>query len=215
MARLIYIALGCALATLVVGFVVRTSNVPLLVSCGFSVVALVLMFRGWSKRLRESGGVFDEPEDEQALEELEIATIDADTTIVEKAAAVTTIVAPKTRPETQKASTQKASTRKASKRRPKLEPIVIPDPVDTPEPITTAQPIASSKPKPKPKPKPKAAPPMAVEPRRRVGAHVFVIPGRSRYHAQGCRFVKSGDVREVTEATAKRRGYVACSVCLS
>ena len=42
---------------------------------------------------------------------------------------------------------------------------------------------------------------------------VWVIPGRSRYHTQDCRFAKGDDLREVTEATAQRRGYVACNVC--
>jgi hypothetical protein len=51
------------------------------------------------------------------------------------------------------------------------------------------------------------AAPIALSPK------VWVIPGRSRYHTQDCRFAKGDTLREVTEATAQRRGYVACNVC--
>jgi hypothetical protein len=183
-ARLIYIVLACALAALVAGFVVRTSNVPLLVSCGFSAVSLVLMFRGWSKRLRETGGVFAEDEEQQELEEL--PTDDTEVAFVEVDAPEATTTAVLAKP-------------KRKRKRPEPAPeisIEMPEAEPEPEPAPVVR-------------KPKAAPRA-----RAVTAHVFVIPGRSRYHAAGCRFVKGDDIREVTEATAKRRGYVACSVCL-
>jgi hypothetical protein len=52
-------------------------------------------------------------------------------------------------------------------------------------------------------------------PARPSSTRVLVIPGRSRFHRPGCRFVKSDEAREVSEATARRRGYEPCSVCSS
>lgn len=221
MARLIYVALAGALATLVVGFVVRTSNIPLLVSCAFSAVALVLMFRGWSKRLRESGGMFDEAEPDQQLEDLapsdeaipddEFAPVmvETTTTLLEplehrEAAEPYDIDAegPLTRPMPRALAERQASGSPPAKPKAKPKP----------------KPKAAAKPKPKPKPAPKAkakaAPRPKAAPRVGAGEHVFVIPGREKYHADGCRFLKGDDVREVSEALAKRRGYVACGVCL-
>jgi hypothetical protein len=50
-------------------------------------------------------------------------------------------------------------------------------------------------------------------PRPRSRDRVVIVPGRGRYHRSSCRFAKRNDAREVTVATARRRGYEACSVC--
>jgi hypothetical protein len=42
---------------------------------------------------------------------------------------------------------------------------------------------------------------------------VMIVPGRGRYHRSSCRFARRSDAKEVTVATARRRGYDPCSVC--
>ena len=73
MARLIYALLALAFATLVAGFLVRSTALPLLASLGLSAVVAILILYGWSKKLRESGAFGDEElevREELALEEL-------------------------------------------------------------------------------------------------------------------------------------------------
>ena len=76
---------------------------------------------------------------------------------------------------------------------------------------------AASKPAAKPKPQPVAPTPAPPAPRRKAAANrsarVVVVPGRGRYHTHACRFAARGDTVEMTVATARRRGYEACSVC--
>lgn len=43
---------------------------------------------------------------------------------------------------------------------------------------------------------------------------VIVVPGRDRYHTASCRFIQGKDgTEQISAATAKRRGYQACSAC--
>jgi hypothetical protein len=61
MARIVYGVVGAALATLVAGFFIQDSTLPLLVSIGFSLVAAVLILTGWARRIRlEDEVLFDE-----------------------------------------------------------------------------------------------------------------------------------------------------------
>src|SRR5688500_12807641 len=52
MAKVVYGVVAGALVTLVAGFFVRTSAIPLLVSIGLSVAAAVLVTAGWARRIR-------------------------------------------------------------------------------------------------------------------------------------------------------------------
>jgi outer membrane biosynthesis protein TonB len=83
---------------------------------------------------------------------------------------------------------------------------------------TKAKPKSKAKAKPKPAPKKaaakKKAPAGKPKSTRSTSKKVIVVPGRDRYHTAGCRFVKGkDDTEEIAAATAKRRGYEACSVC--
>ncbi|MGH2758886.1 MAG: hypothetical protein ACRDKJ_04900 [Actinomycetota bacterium] len=80
MARLTYAALALALASLVSGFFIRTTAVPLFASIGLSALVLILILRGWARKLRqtelgEDGEALDEPaiqlEDLDVVEEIE------------------------------------------------------------------------------------------------------------------------------------------------
>ena len=54
MARLTYAALALALGSLVSGFFVRTTAVPLFASIGLSALVLILILRGWARRMRQT-----------------------------------------------------------------------------------------------------------------------------------------------------------------
>lgn len=87
MARIVYGVVGAALATLVAGFFIQSSSLPLLVSIGFSLVAAVLILAGWARRIRlEDEVLFDEPEvvwdiDEPSGEP-ELADVTSEITVV-------------------------------------------------------------------------------------------------------------------------------------
>jgi outer membrane biosynthesis protein TonB len=237
-AKLIYAFLALAAASLVTGFLVRTSNVPLLVSIGMSGVIAVLILAGWSRRLRQ-GAFLDG--DEADVEELDIVEVDeAELTSVVAGEPVVpsrprarsrparpqatgpheTIELPKTEPAAERRKKGAARRREpTSRRRP--EPAAELAETRT---IRRPKPTPARRPKPAPARRPKPAPaqgakptpagrPKAAAAKAKRGPRVKVIPGRSRYHAAGCRFAKSDDAVEVTEATARRRGYVACTVC--
>jgi hypothetical protein len=42
---------------------------------------------------------------------------------------------------------------------------------------------------------------------------VVVVPGRDKYHKDGCRYTKGQVTQTITRAAAKREGYNACGVC--
>lgn len=60
-----------------------------------------------------------------------------------------------------------------------------------------------------------AAAPVASEPvgDDRGDAAVFVVPGRPRYHAEGCRFLADREVEQMSRDEARAAGYKACAVC--
>jgi FtsZ-interacting cell division protein ZipA len=260
-----------AAGSLVAGFLVRTSSVPLLVSIGLSAVIAVLILAGWSKRLRASGAfdgsgseeveleVSDVEEGEPALAEgaepAEVGTSRASRRLDRKAAA-------RTRARIDERAAERAGSRpgrpvrsradqtieirptdeRRAKRAPKKKkaptrkPARVKDPIPAAEttaprpkvaperskpsaakraprakaPAAKPAPARAAKP-PKKAPLPKTAP--KTSPAKKSG-RVLVIPGRSRFHVRGCRFAKGADLREVTEAVARRRGYEPCNICM-
>lgn len=269
MARLIYAFLALSLGTLVAGFLIRDSSIPLLVSIGLSAVVLLLILVGTSRRLRRSQALEDEQDELASLEVVEIdaesgagtevatsattsrrrprparrraaaddtATMDAIDDAADEEPEVTEVVE---RPA--KRSRRKAAASKAPPKRkagtivePELERDSFPEFAVDPEDDAASDDIATgtdagAEPPPTIQMPAERAP---ARPRRRASASapaprdaataverpaltpkVWVIPGRSRYHTHGCRFAKGDTLREVTEATAVRRGYVPCSVC--
>jgi len=203
LARLTYGIVAAALAALVAGFFVKTSTLPLILSIAFSAGATVLILIGWGRRLRveqEHGVTRAEPEPE--LEEIDFIELGVDEDED----------AEYRRPEP-------VSTRPPRRRPPKIAADAV---VELPEdteltyelPAVADEPPRPPRKAPKGKPKPKPKP---VAPRRKPGAgqgaRVVVIPGRGRYHTHSCRFATRDDAVEMTVATARRRGYEACSVC--
>ena len=45
------------------------------------------------------------------------------------------------------------------------------------------------------------------------GGTVLVVPGRPRYHVEGCRYLAGKDGEERTLAEARDEGYTACGIC--
>jgi hypothetical protein len=77
LARLTYAALALALGSLVSGFFVRTTAVPLFASIGLSALVLILILRGWARRMRQTDlaeaseeGVEIQAEEFEVLEEI-------------------------------------------------------------------------------------------------------------------------------------------------
>lgn len=64
MAKVVYGVVAGALITLVAGFFVRTSAIPLFVSIGLSVVAAVLVTAGWARRIRLEDDLLEHGEPE-------------------------------------------------------------------------------------------------------------------------------------------------------
>ena len=75
MARLTYATLALALASLVSGFFVRTTAVPLFASIGLSALVLLLILRGWARRIRQEPDFTDEPEPVEDLDDLDLDDI--------------------------------------------------------------------------------------------------------------------------------------------
>jgi hypothetical protein len=266
-ARLIYAFLALSLGTLVAGFLVRDSSIPLLVSIGLSALVLLLILVGTSRRLRRANALEDERTE---LSELEIVEIDEDATaatvLTETRAARraprrrrTVAVEPDTQAmdaldefsladepdvtevvETPARTRRKASVKPRPSRRRARPAEIEPGPEDAvdvelededTETVAESRPpltIEMPPPRKASRPRRRAAAPAPAERAATTGRaaaqpaglsppglspKVWVIPGRSRYHTQDCRFAKGDDLREVTEATAQRRGYVACNVC--
>jgi hypothetical protein len=46
-----------------------------------------------------------------------------------------------------------------------------------------------------------------------VGGYVLVVPGRPRYHVDGCRYLAGKDVEEVGVLDARDEGFTPCGVC--
>ncbi len=46
-----------------------------------------------------------------------------------------------------------------------------------------------------------------------VGGYVLVVPGRPRYHVEGCRYLAGKDVEEVDILDARDEGFTPCGVC--
>jgi hypothetical protein len=264
-ARLIYAFLALSLGTLVAGFLIRDSSVPLLVSIGLSAVVLLLILVGTSRRLRRANAF----EDEQAeLADLEIVEVDERTTAASDGEP--TAVVPIPRPSRGRRTATLEPDTQAMDTVDELEALLASDEPDDSEFMAPPPPGARRKPaarsrrsrdrvepvgtasepdaeetavaSPEVESVADAEPPLTIElpPKRRparerraaarssaptVGApdrsvqpaslspKVWVIPGRSRYHTPDCRFAKGETLREVTQATAERRGYVACNVC--
>lgn len=230
MARLIYVFLAFALGTLIAGFLIRDSSIPLFASIGLSALVLVMILFGTSRRLRRDTA---RDIDETELSELEIVELDEEPAAVE----ATVVDRPITTP---------ARRKPPSRPRPRIrtdtsitetedEPtIVVPEPpparrrarrAEETAPTETVRIEEEEAPQPRRR-KPRAAgrptassedtdavvqPPAIARPP--ISRKVWVIPGRSRYHTESCRFAKGDQLREVTETTARRRGYVPCNVC--
>jgi hypothetical protein len=276
-ARLIYAFLAFALGTLVAGFIVRDSSIPLFVSIGLSALVLLMILFGTSRRLRRTTELEDEQEELAGLEVVEIeeapkldvleeeadvldvapkrrasrrraAVTPKDEVQLDDTAATslddlelygpddveTEVVVPKRRARTTRARARKAADVEVGNGEARADDVgadvteVVVEPegqstVATPatEPVRTPARRRTSRTRTAPRAgtaatmgaettvraaRPPSSPP-ALSPK------VWVIPGRSRYHTQDCRFAKGDTLREVTEATAQRRGYVACSVC--
>ncbi len=88
------------------------------------------------------------------------------------------------------------------------------------EPRTVAAPVAAE---PGPEPSqpgeagqphvPEAATPAADEAEVEAEAAVFIVPGRARYHLDGCRYLSGREVDELDIAEAVEEGYTPCGVC--
>jgi hypothetical protein len=70
-ARLTYAALALALGALVSGFFIRTTAVPLFASIGLSALVLILILRGWARRIRQSIETGEDLEEAELIEEIE------------------------------------------------------------------------------------------------------------------------------------------------
>jgi hypothetical protein len=69
-ARLTYAALALALGALISGFFVRTTAVPLFASIGLSALVLILILRGWARRIRQAP-LGEEIEEVEELEDVD------------------------------------------------------------------------------------------------------------------------------------------------
>jgi hypothetical protein len=153
-ARLTYGVLAAALATLVAGFFVRTSTLPLIASIACSAVVSILILYGVQRRLRQ--GVDDEEDaDVTDFEFIEFEDDEVPDMTIDV---------------------------RGSRTKVKDEP---------PPDVTVVAPRTKTKSKHK----------------------VLVIPGRSKYHRDGCRFAKGDDLREVSKSLAQDRGYEPCGTC--
>ena len=173
MARLTYAALALALAALVSGFFIRTTAVPLFASIGLSALVLILILRGWARRVRQAdlGEGIDELEE---LEEIDFAPVGATDIVVVEPGEESAELPVLTRPRRE---------RQQRVREPRQRPA-------------------------------RAAPSRRRPPSEAGSNRVIVLPGRTRYHVPRCRFAQGKGAEEITEATARRRHYQPCSVCI-
>ena len=240
MARLTYGVVAGALASLVAGFFVKTSTLPLVLSIGLSAVATLLILIGWGRRLRleSEGAERDAPEVEE-IDFIELGAAEEEPRPrARRSRAPRTTRAPRPRaaePRTtaldavaadeedlfadEEPPPPPARPRRAPRRprtaAPEIEPSVD-EPMELPDdteltfelPEVTAAPRARRAAAPAPEP-----PAVRPAPKPKGSRKVVVVPGRGRYHTHDCRFAARGDAIELTMATARRRGYEACSVC--
>jgi hypothetical protein len=73
LARLTYGALALALGALVSGFFIRTTAVPLFASIALSALVLILILRGWARRVRQT----ELGEEIEEFEELDLEGLEA------------------------------------------------------------------------------------------------------------------------------------------
>lgn len=57
------------------------------------------------------------------------------------------------------------------------------------------------------------APVSASQPGEAAAGEVFVVPGRPRYHAAGCRYLSGRETETRSVAEAQAEGFAACGVC--
>jgi hypothetical protein len=215
-AKVIYAVMALALGALVAGFFVDTSNVPLIGSIVLSGAVMLLILFGWSRRIRKGLDLMDGEQDEDVAMD-EILPAEKDEPALVGVKPIVSGVEPKVEPKRSRKDTDEPSD--DAFKRPAAETGVmkaIAEESTTVLPKTrpatrASAPVRKKAPakvpagKAKAKPKAKAAP--------ATGPRVLVIPGRSRFHHPGCRFAKGDDLREVSEAVARRRGYEPCNVC--
>lgn len=168
MARLTYGVLAAALATLVAGFFVRTSTLPLIASIACSAVVSILILYGVQRRLRQSVDDDEQDADVTDFEFIEFEDDEAPDMTIDVRGSVRGSVRGPVRGSRAKA-----------------------------------------------KDEPSAADVTVVAPRTKTNSKqkVLVIPGRSKYHRDGCRFAKGDDLREVSKSLAEDRGYEPCGTC--
>ncbi len=177
MARLTYAALALALASLVSGFFIRTTAVPLFASIGLSALVLILILRGWARKIRQTE--LGEEGEELAEPAIQLEEFD----VMEELEATDIVVVEPGAERTERRRRRGSAVTDVLEERP-------------------------SRPKP-------ARPPRTRKPRSAGTARrVVVLPGRTRYHAPGCRFARGKGAEEIAESTARRRNFQPCSVCL-
>jgi outer membrane biosynthesis protein TonB len=227
-AKVIYAVTAAALAALVAGFFVDTSNVPLFTSIALSAVVMFLILFGWSRRIRSGMDLLGDVQQTEVVEDLavvELAEEEFHPPARRKRPTVTGVSTP--------ADVTAVIERPArAKTRPKPKPAAKPKPPVKPKPAAKPKPLDRPKSKPAakraaPKPVPRKRAAAVKAPAKRPAARkapakkkkkaptkrVVVIPGRERYHRRGCRFAQTDEAREVRESTARDRGYEPCSVC--
>ncbi|MEX2394979.1 MAG: hypothetical protein WD826_10925 [Actinomycetota bacterium] len=223
MARLIYAVLALALASLVAGFVVRTTAVPLIASVALSAIVTVMILYGWSKRLRASGAFDEEVEVSPEMEELLVVEVDEAEITGEvpvrrrrrdkvKAAATMAIdrelsfEPARDEEDDLDVTTVERRVKPKGKTKPKSKAAArSKSAVSKPKAAGSRPKAEASKAKPKAKGKPASSAPR--------GPRVIVIPGAAKYHKKGCRFAKGDDIREVSTSVASKRGYEPCGAC--
>lgn len=121
MARLTYAALALALGSLVSGFFVRTTAVPLFASIGLSALVLILILRGWARRMRQTelGEAGEEGAEIQA-EEFEV--------LEEIAAGDIVVVEPGAERTERRARARSVATKVLEERAPRAKPARPPRP---------------------------------------------------------------------------------------
>jgi hypothetical protein len=225
MARLTYGSVVAALAALVTGFFVRTSNLPLIVSIGFSALATLLILFGWGRRLRA------ETRAGEATPEVDFIDLEAEeaqeSPVRARLAARREERARRAQRElpldmTDEMPVVAAPKPKKSKPRPRPPKARTASYVDLDADLDELAELVAVPVKPKrskqkpPAPKPKPGPKPKPAPKPRAPKHiseVVVVPGRGRYHRASCRFADRPEATTMSVVAARRRGYEACSVC--
>jgi hypothetical protein len=183
-ARLTYAALALALGALISGFFVRSTAVPLFASIGLSALVLILILRGWARRMRQAPELGRDVVELDEIIDLgadEFVDADADEFVVvepgEESGELPALAGARAR-RARDRDPERAAERERL-RRPRTE--------------RPARPRAGG---------------------GRGSRRVVVLPGRSRYHMPDCRFAQGKGAEEIAESTARRRHFQACSACL-